>query len=279
MRNFYIDKIQYSCPRGFDECTAEQVGFVVAYQTALQVFGSAAERTNLKIRLLCELTSLPKEILNKLTATQQQRLLNCIAWCKNAKIPEKRLFESFEFGGVRYYLPSEGMADTSAIELAMCTIYEVSFAKEIQPNTKAIFSIIATICRPQRADIDAFRKSSEWNGDVREEYNSVVAEQRAVEFEQLSFGICKAVYAYWSGMLAKFWKRYEALLGETDEEPLYQNGEGQITMLMDVAEIGVFGDFDKVCKQNVHTIFINLRDKKLKADRMALQHQQNTEDE
>lgn len=278
MRNFYIDKIKYSCPRGLDECDAEQVGLVMAYQIGQLMFVSGSERTAAKVQLLCSLTGLEQQTLNKLTAAQAGRLLNCVAWAKAAKVTEKKPFVSFDFAGVRYVLPAENLADTSSIELAMCTIYHLAFGREVQANRKAIFSIIATICRPERADLAKFRKSAEWNGDVREEYNSRVAEERALAFEKMPFGLCKAIFDYWVAMAEKFWKRYESMLGETDEDPMYLNGEGQVTMLMDIAEMGVFGNFEAVCKQNVHTVFIFLKDKKLKAERMARQMERQNDD-
>ncbi|MGM9510146.1 hypothetical protein ACS5NO_20595 [Larkinella sp. GY13] len=36
---------------------------------------------------------------------------------------------------------------------------------------------------------------------------------------------------------------------------------------MGIAKLGVFGNFDQVCKQNVHTVWIFLRDNNLKIKR------------
>ncbi len=279
LRRFFIDKQAYYCPRSLEQCDVQGVEAVLKYQYGLSLHTTALERTAAKVSLLISLTNVKIELLNKLTAGQVQRLLSMIVWAKEAKITEKKPFHGFDFKGIRYILPAEYLSDTSAIELAMCTIHQLAFGREMNPNLKSIFTIIATICRPVRADLDTFRKSKDWSGDEREEYNSRIAEERAVLFEGLPYGVCKAIFDYWTCMTSAFWKRYENLLDETEEEPMYLNGEGQITMLMDIAEMSVFGNFETVCKQNVHTIYIFLKDKKLKAERMERQLLKNTEDE
>ena len=268
MRRFLVDGKEYFCPRDLEQCKDwRTVTYVMAYQFANYVYLTAREKVKMKVALLCDLTGLPQQVINKLTPKQVERLLSMIAWVKYAKIEDKKPFEFFEFGGEKYYLPSENLADTSAIEMAMLTIYFMAYSKESNPNKEAIFNIVASVCRPERDDIVEFRKSSEWSNDVRELYNSAVADARAVEFRKLPQATIMVVYLYVSEMLQKFWKRYDDLLDGNNEEALYEHGEGQITMLMDIAEMNVFGDFKNVCMQNVHTIYMFLRDKKLKVDR------------
>jgi hypothetical protein len=277
MRRFLVDKKDYFTPRGFDECTTEQVGMVVAYQLGLQVFESAKERTQSKVALLCALSKFPQSILQKLTAGQVQRMLSMIAWCKHAKITDRRPFASFTFQKMVYVLPAANLADTAAIELAMCTIFDLAFTRTEHKNIDAIFSILGTVCRPARKDLKAFQESEKWSGDTRQAPNTTAAEQRAAAFKEMPYGVAIAIYMYWSAMVTKFWKRHDDLLEETDEIPMYQNGEGQVTMLMDVAEMGTFGNFEAVCEQNVHTIYLFLKDKKKKAERLEQMQKQDTE--
>ncbi|GAB3903863.1 hypothetical protein GCM10028803_32980 [Larkinella knui] len=107
-----------------------------------------------------------------------------------------------------------------------------------------------------RKDAETFRQSADWNGDLREEFNSVLADKRTRRFQKMSIGQVMAVLKYFEWMNKRFYKAYQDVYDsdEPDEQPLYKNGERILTSLMDIAKLSVFGNFDQVCKQNVHTV-------------------------
>lgn len=210
-----------------------------------------------------------------LTDHQWWRIGRLTNWIWKTRIDAKP-FDSFTVDGpdgkpVVYLLPDDNFVNTSAIEISMANIHYLSFTRPKNPNHKAVLMLLSTLCRPQRTDLKKFRKSAEWNGDAREEYNTVLAEERAATFATLPLGVIMAITQYFEAMNGRFLKTYKDVYepdpAADEEEPLYKNGEGLVTTLMDIATAGVFGDFDKVCKQNGHTVWLYLKDNNLKVKR------------
>lgn len=279
MKHFRLNKVAYTLPNSLADCTTDQFGHIFSTQMALLLIKSPVDSISIKIGLLSLLSGIPTKILDKLTQLQLARLLQEIAWCYKVKV-EKKPFNLFECEGLKYYLPKPNFGNTSAIELATCNIYYMAFTRKNNPNFDALWNIVATLCRPVRKDVAKFRNSKDWNGDEREEYNTTLADERAEIFKKkLNMGLAIAILQYFELMNNVFWKKHEDLLGESSEIQMYLNGEGQITMLMEIAELGSFGDFENVCKQPVHTIWMFLKDKKLKADKAERELQLQEEDD
>ncbi len=228
---------------------------------------------NVRKDLALELTNMPKKIFKLLITEQRLALYRCFDWVKDVRI-EQKPFEYFTYKKVKYYLPSENFADTSSIEYAMSLILFSSFGRQ---NNKAIYELISTICRPERKGLQQFRNSTNWTGDAREEYNTILAQERAKQFSvDLPFGIVVAIKEYFSNMLDKFIKKYEFLFDEADDmKPLFRNGEGCVALLEDVAEANIYGNFEKVCNTNIDTVYLYLRHKKIKAEKEEEDYRRN----
>ena len=128
---------------------------------------------------------------------------------------------------------------------------------------------LATIARPARPDLETFRNSTDWTGDVREPYNQILAQERAKIFEaHLPFGLAFALLHYWEHTNSTFLKRYEKLFdGDGDDSPpVFKNGRGMLALLEEVAELNVFGNIKTVYEQNVHNVFMFLEHKKTKVE-------------
>jgi hypothetical protein len=304
MKTFKLDGVEYRFPQSFEECDALQVGNILSYQMAASAASTSLSKRNsastsltstslsnrasalieLKIGLFCLISGVDVKIVGLLTALQLGRLLRLQHWCYDAKVVG-RPFASTSLSdrvsasvsdSIDLVLPKVGFGDTSAIEFSVSNVFYLAFCRPENPNADALFNLVATLCRPVRKDLEAFRNSRDWNGDEREPYNDAVATERAKFLKaNMHRGIAIAILQYFEGMNNEFWKRYDVLTGASDDVPLYQNGEGQITMLMEIAETGVFGKFEDVCQQRVHTVYMFLRDKKLKADKAEIEQKLN----
>lgn len=265
MKKLKIGFWKGSIPEKFSELSFEQKVLSLTAQVYLRTEEvSDSLYNNIRKDLAIELCRIPKLVFKLLIAEQKLALYRCLNWVKDIKI-EQKPFEFFKVGKVKYYLPAERFADTSAIEYAMSLLLFSSFSN----NHKAIYELIATLCRPERADLKQFRGSALWSGDVREEYNTILAQERAKEFEKkLPFGVIVAVKEYYVSMLDGFIKKYEPLFQSADDmKPLFQNGEGCIALLEDIAEANIYGNFEKVCSTNIDTVYLYLRHKKIKAEK------------
>lgn len=261
MKKFWLNEVAYQVAESWSECNQVQIVQGLMLQLRYQADTNPALLANWQVLLLRCLSNAPAALFNQLTGEQVQRLLPYIEWALSERVTT-RPFDSFVVDGVEYVLPAEDLANTSAIELAMGSIYYLQYARPQQPNLQAAYLLAATLCRPRRLDHEAWSTSTDFNGDVREEYNSILAESRAKQFEAMPFGVIIAVVQYWETMYTRFLTRYGEVFGEDAEEeakPLYPAGEGWIAALEDVAVIGAHGPFKAVCAENCHTIFLFLK--------------------
>lgn len=257
-------------PENFSECTQEQISFVLTSQLTIYTLDSYNEHDKsmiVKLEILYLLSKIPSHLYAKLTLEQQYIILNLVRWSFSAKI-ETKPFDFFEHNKVKYYLPADNYADTSSFEWAICNIFYVNFSQN-NLNTSLFYSLIATICRPERADLKSFMRDPKlWNGDKRETYNSVNSNQRAKILESVPMGILLPVFQYWESINNRFVEKNKELFESSDDAPMFPNGEGCLSLLEDVAEEGILGDLDKVHQANIHGLFVYLRHKRKKVEVM-----------
>lgn len=200
--------------------------------------------------------------------------LKKLSWIWTSKIAHKP-FRSFRVGLTRYYLPEENFENTNGIELAMANIYYLRFATT--QDLGAFNELIAIFCRPRKWNWWWLRLTGKYSGDDRIVYNSIKTAKVAKVFrKKLPIGYSFAVLQYFESMNAQFMGFYKEVF-EKDEsaKQLFANGEGWIATLEDVAKDGVHGDFDKVCEQNAHTIWMYLKHNKIKTDEQIRQLERN----
>ncbi|MDR6195168.1 hypothetical protein [Siphonobacter sp. SORGH_AS_0500] len=271
MKKIELNETPYVIPESWEECSPKLLKALLPLRLANLEALLPGQRIRLKWNAVLAMLEAPDTLTAQIDPEDRHRLAKLSSWIWQQSVVKKKPLDFFEFQGVTYHLPQPGFADTTAIEIAMANIQYIAFCRKENPNPKAIFQIISTLCRPVRKDLSEFKASPEWNGDEREEYNTVIAQERAKSFEtgELPVGVVMAVLYYFEWMNGSFLKQYKDVYNEDDEddEPLYKHGEGLVTTLMEVAKTGTFGDFDKVCKQNGHTVWIFLRDSNLKIKR------------
>ena len=225
----------------------------------------------------------PKVWANLVLAPWQWgQLRGQFGWLFKTRPEGKPPIDSFYHKGVNYHLPNDEFSDTSAAELAMANMAYVAFAHPDEPDTTALDRLVATFCRPRRKDWRKFRKSTDWNGDVREVYTEQRTMDRAKALSGLDLNTKLLVLDYFERMNEQFLSSYGELFGGTgsQREPRYGDGRGWVMLLKNVAKEGHFGDFDKVCSTPAHLLFATLLDDLLdnqeQADRNAGPSAQNT---
>lgn len=187
--------------------------------------------------------------------------------------PTGKPFESFEHQKVRYLLPDENFANCTALEVCMAFMEYTAFVQPEEPDTTALDRLIATLCRPVRVDLDAFRRSPDWNDDLREPYNEARTEKRALALATLPLEWKIALLTYFEQSSNVFLRQYSLMFGG-DAEPRYGDGRGWLMLLKNIAKEGHFGPFDSVCKQPVHLVFAAALDDTITAEEIR-QNQDN----
>ena len=82
-----------------------------------------------------------------------------------------------------------------------------------EPDVTAYERILATLCRPVRKDLERYRKSDDWDGDVREPYNESRATDRAHQLTRLPEPVKLALFEYFERSANDFLSNYERLFG------------------------------------------------------------------
>lgn len=254
-------------PESWKDCSKEQIIEALPIQLSLQESGHDAQAAIVYLGQLAKvLTGVESE---DLFTEHKMELYRAVNWAVTEKITHKP-FNFLSVNGLRFYLPEEGFYNTSAIELSMANVWYLLYAHPEKPQWKAVFQLLATICRPRRLNYLIRKMQANYNGDDRVTFNSVKADQAAKLFEEhLPLGAVMAVLQYWENMNNAFVEQNKALFEGSDGKALFTNGEGWLAMLEDVAKEGVHGDFDKVADTNCHTVWMYMKHRKLVFDEQA----------
>lgn len=185
-------------------------------------------------------------------------------WLFTTRPTGKPPMETFAHKGINYRLPGADFADTTAQELCNANIAYVAFANPDATDAAALDRLIATLCRPRRADLKKFRNSAEWNGDQREPYNDARMLERATALADLDLNIKLVILDYFERSNNDFLDEYGELFG-ADRQPRYGDGRGWVMLLKNVAKQNYFGDFEKVCSTPANLLFAALLDDMLDA--------------
>lgn len=260
----------YRAPEGWPECTPEQWGSLAAFARLPQ-----SERTDDVVQLAAQvwLTMAPRDWAAwTLDAPQWEAVQARFAWIWEP--PTSRPFESFVHEGETYFVFDENFSDTRALDLTMALMDYLAFAHPTEPDVSAYERILATLCRPARGDLERFRLSDDWDGDLREPYNELRAADRALKLTSLPGPIKLALFEYFERSANEFLENYERLFGGGGgEEPRYPDGRGWLMLLKNVAKEGHFGDFDRVGRQPAHLVYAALLDDVLTQEETANQPQ------
>lgn len=195
----------------------------------------------------------------KLTHWQWGQLRQQFSWLFNTLPQGKPPIDLFFYAGVNYHLPAADFADTTAIELSYANMAYVAFANPDDPEPEALDRLIAILCRPRRTDWRKFKKSHEWNGDIREPFSEPRMIEHANALASLDMSLKLVILDYFERSNNGFLKNYGELFGGK-REPRYGDGRGWVMLLKNVAKDGHFGDFDKVCSTPAHLLFASLLD-------------------
>lgn len=195
----------------------------------------------------------------KLAHWQWGQLRQQSAWLFKTTPTGRPPMNTFVHKGINYHLPADEFTDTTAVELSYANMAYLAFANPEDPDPDALDRLIATLCRPRRADWRKFQRSKDWNGDVREAFNETRMTERAKALNGLDMTLKLVVLDYFERMNNAFLSEYGELFGP-DKQPRYGDGRGWVMLLKNVAKEGHFGDFDKVCQTPAHLLFASMLD-------------------
>lgn len=254
MHKVELDNSKYKIPENWNEIPRKKV---IAYLS--MVYGREESHDN-RIKVIRSFIPVNDKTWNKLTPEQIYALLNLVYWFWITPT-QSFLFKSFRHRGRTYLTPDANFSNLTFGEFVVANGYFQRFTNKNRPDLKALDFLTATICRPERKDLDT--DDTDWDGDYREKYNSKICEQRANELSDLPVGIKIAAANYWVAGMKYIHKNFKKLWEDSDDsQPVLDNGLGWVNTMFSVAEEGTFGKMKEVEYENLMKILFYLTKKK-----------------
>jgi hypothetical protein len=157
------------------------------------------------------------------------------------------------------------MLRTSSI-LEMTTMDDAFVIASKEKDFTKVYEIIACLFRPMRKDIHTFKKSAEWNGDVREPFNQYTVKERAQKLQRTVSKItATSVYLYAKSfhdvqLVEKFQNLFP--VDEQKEEGAPEvvrvgNNYGWPGVILEMSNTK-FGDLEKTKAMNWYTVLFEM---------------------
>ncbi|MDO7885376.1 hypothetical protein [Hymenobacter cheonanensis] len=259
MQTFRLDGRPHPVPEAWAELTPAQL-FAAAPQ-----LGSESLAARLAVlRAWCP--QLKDKHVRRLTADQLWDVCTLVAWVWRQPLDTTGVRE-FTHRGRAYELPSPNLLDAVAIEYAMATIYFQQFAHPQRPQAAALDQLVATLCRPLRADLAQVAQDPAWDGFRREKYNAKLAEGRAQELADAPLGVKIVVLHHFLAAQRFIHSAYKEVFKKAEvptgpaaaqAKPRHSDGTELLELLASLAERGLYGTYDQVAHTALHTVLFNL---------------------
>jgi hypothetical protein len=188
-----------------------------------------------------------------------QELLHLMSWMWRENMTKKP-FECIYADGREYYLFEESFKTMSFGEMTDAYIHAQAFIQQIEEGESRLNKLVATVCRPKRF----VGRKSNWNGDIREPYNSFIAEGNADSFADVPMEQRVLILVYFLGTLKDFLGYYD-IFDDDDGSPASPEeypGQSYIKNQHLLAEKGIFGNMDATKAANIHEVFLFLEENK-----------------
>lgn len=250
----------FSGPSSWDEITTKQLleicKTVNKNQTAIHA----------EILIALKLFGIPRNMFNLIGSENRYAILTLIKFIEEDRVFDKNLLPSFWHRCRKFYGPNDEYDNIQGIEFAYAEDLYIKYksTKEVE----YLNELTALLYRPRRYfDI---------KDDIRQDFYTISAGKRAKLFKSLPFEYKFAVYLNYEGWRNWLINRYDVIFpvpkdldqneDEENESKPYDTSLWTTSYRM-IAESGVFGDYDKVCRQSILVLFTQLSDKILESQR------------
>lgn len=274
MKKVQIDKVEFEWPESYQELDFSTRVEVAKLATGLTAFSGADSVLVWReiFRQICMATwrnrqrSFRKWWWRLQVSYEQFEELRQLTIWVNEK-PQGQPFDYFDYMGERYYVLPERFENVSAAEWVECIMDFIALGSGEDSST-SLDILISNFCRPQREDLQDFKRSDKWNGDIREVYNRQKALERAKLLRNLDSGIKIQLLWWYEAQITSFFEEFEDLFKGGGGEPRYPDGRGYLVLLKNVAKQAYMGNFEAVCNTEVITVFAMLTDEVYDAQEM-----------
>lgn len=253
MHSIKINETEYYLKASFKELTLSELLKVAYIRSQHLDLGKVnqIEFNAVRIMAFTHLSNVPKKLIDQITAVEWVDLLEYVNWVFKAPDLDKQLIETLSVR-LRKYIGPIGMMDKATMnEMVQADTAFTAFTNN--KDVEKLYLLTAILYRPLRSDLLEFKKSKDWNGDVREPFNMTKVKARVNRFKSIPIHYHVAVLLYfWSFRETKLmpFKRVFKSNAKTEGG----TNRGWAGTMLEMAHLPVFGNIDKIGQQNWFTV-------------------------
>lgn len=181
-------------------------------------------------------------------------------WVFEKAVLTEYKIQSFNYKGVRYYGPHDGILDITVGEFIEAIMYFSAYAEK--PKDDLLNKLIAVLYRPGKA-FYTFRKFSQsFVPDRRVANNSFHFISRASKFNHLPAELKMAIFLQFEGAFTAFSKNFKKCFSKKGKG---QNSANWISLLMSMSN-DIFGDYAATQKVDCFTFFTKVEQNIIQMD-------------
>lgn len=260
MKQLTINDKNYRLPSSWNEMSKKQF-LKVCYVRSKNINEvSQLELNASRIIFFTILSGVPKRIIDKINASTWVDILPHMNFVVETPDLMNSPTPKISFGMFSSLRGPVGMLDHSSFDEMSAA--DTNFIRANQTgDLKYFYQLFATLWRPVRNDLHEFKHDPKnWNGDIREPYNSTVVSSRIDKIKKKVpfYYVIGAFMYYWSfrkNILEKGFPNYFDGDKSTDKSA---NDYGWAGPLLELASSGVFGNAKETRTQHWKLIMIEI---------------------
>lgn len=255
MKKITINNQSFQLKSSFSEITESEYLQICKFRSSyIAEKATITEFNAMRITIFYLLSDIPLNIFNKIISEQFVDLLPHVDFAA-LKIPDLKTNLFPVIPSLKMVGPIELMRTCTAEEF---TLIDTAFVRA--SNQKKIDDLALMACfmyRPIRSDLEIFKKTKEWNGDIREPFNSERCKSRLPKFKNIPMEQLVAIFLYFASVRKQRFQILKYLFADTGEKNFMDN-RGWAGSMLSLAHSGVFGNFEEQMKTNWFTVMVEL---------------------
>lgn len=251
-----IHKKLFAVPDCWNELTGPQLVQV------MEVFENPGELDEARLKLLQIITGMKRW---RMKLVPPAALMDVI-YLGDFIITENTLTKNLLPQYKSFYGPADDFGNLLMCEFTYAEDYFLRWKQGEEKDESLLNALVAVLYRKAKKNYD--KKKNE-EGDVREKFNEHVCNYHAKHtVKNWPLQTRKAITHWYDGCRSKLSKDYPDVFSGSGGEPAKY---GLVSMMLNVAEKGTFGDFDKVEQKPVRLVMVQLDEMVQEAKKMEQQ--------
>lgn len=257
MKPIKIDSQEYYLKSSFSELTREEI-LKVSYVRSQQLTDrdqSLEQYDAMRITLFTICSNVPFKITKNITSVQWVDILPHLDWCFQVPNFNGNPVFQFKHRFKTWIGPVEKLKNSTIEEMIAADNAFVAASNGKDPEL--LYILAAILWRPLRSDLAEFRRSREWNGDIREPFNIHRCKERVKYFKKMPAYFIAYCFLYYWDFRENHLMKFKRVFPKTQKKSTGTN-RGWAGTLLEISHLPVFGSIDELKHQNWYTVLFEM---------------------